>query len=98
MISVFLFSLVYSSYFNRELLLEMQKRERENKIGRSTSEQQEQQDEEKYDPNRYIVMELLKPAITENYIISWKSVYDNQSKLQKTKITNELGVYGVYLR
>jgi len=50
---------------------------------------------------RYIVMELLKPPITENVIVSSKS----QQKLANTgnlvhmsKITNELGIFGVLVR
>jgi hypothetical protein len=78
----------------------MKKRQgkRDQELRENSGSRNEQDDEEKYDPNRYIVMELLKPAITENYIISSKCVYDDRSKLKKTKITNELGVYGVYLR
>ncbi len=52
----------------------------------------------------YIVMELLKPLVSNNYIISSKLQAEKTSKLEeryrlkKVKITNELGIYGVYLR
>ncbi len=51
--------------------------------------------------NRYIVMELLKPPISKNVIISSTS----QQKLSTTgnlvqisNITNEIGIFGVLVR
>ena len=52
----------------------------------------------------YIVMELLKPLVSYNYIISPKLQAEaannvkQKYRLDKIKITNELGIYGVYLR
>ena len=59
--------------------------------------------DELYNRERYIVMELLKPAISENYIISpklqQKLVQSGKgSLLEKEKITNELGLYGVLVK
>lgn len=51
--------------------------------------------------NLFIVMDLIKPVYTENYIISPKSqqmLASSQQKLSKTQITNELGIYGVLVR
>jgi hypothetical protein len=60
-------------------------------------------DDELYNKERYIVMELLKPAISENYIISPKLQQNlvqsgKESLLEKENITNELGVYGVLVK
>jgi len=59
--------------------------------------------DELYNRERYIVMELLKPAISENYIVSpklqQKLVQSGKgSLLEKEKITNELGIYGVLVK
>lgn len=56
-----------------------------------------------YNKESFIVQELLKPLITENYIISPKIQQklvqsDNKDLLQKENITNELGVYGVLVK
>ena len=60
-------------------------------------------DNELYNKERYIVMELLKPVITENFIISPKLQHslvqsEKLSLLEKENITNELGVYGVLVK
>lgn len=59
--------------------------------------------DELYNRERYIVMELLKPVISENYIVSPKlqqklHLSNSEVLLQKEKITNELGVYGVLVK
>jgi hypothetical protein len=56
-----------------------------------------------YNKESFIVQELLKPLISENYIISPKIQQklvqsDNKDLLQKENITNELGVYGVLVK
>ena len=56
-----------------------------------------------FNKESFIVQELLKPLISENYIISPKlqqKLIQSESKelLQKEKITNELGVYGVLVK
>jgi hypothetical protein len=54
-----------------------------------------------YNKENYIVMELLKPFVTENYIISAKSqqqLIQNNSQVKKSKINNELGIYGVLVK
>ena len=47
-------------------------------------------------------MELLRPVITNNYIISPKSQMcakkNGDDSLTKIKITNELGIYGVIVQ
>lgn len=59
--------------------------------------------EERYNKNFYIVMEYLRPFVSHNYIISSKyqqQLYETgkQGTLEKKKITNELGVYGVLVK
>ena len=62
-----------------------------------------------YNKDLYIVMELLRPPVSQNYIISAKSqmkkynqnasnVEKKVSLLDKIEITNELGIYGVILK
>lgn len=56
-----------------------------------------------YNRDRYIVMELLKPSVTHNYLISAKSQHKNSQNgknvsLEKSYITNELGIYGVLVK
>ena len=56
-----------------------------------------------YNKESFIVQELLKPLISENYIISPKIQQklvqsDKKDLLQKENITNELGVYGVLVK
>lgn len=80
-------------FFNREILTNML----------NSSNLQESEIDELYNKERYIVMELLKPVISENYIISPKLQQklvqaNNQLLLNKEKITNELGVYGVLVK
>lgn len=59
--------------------------------------------EDRYNKNFYIVMEYLRPFVSHNYIISskhQKQLFENgkQGTLEKKKITNELGVYGVLVK
>ncbi|RNA00504.1 glutathione synthetase-like isoform X2 [Brachionus plicatilis] len=59
--------------------------------------------EDRYNKDFYIVMEYLRPLISHNYIISSKyqqKLYETgkQGTLEKKKITNELGVYGVLVK
>lgn len=54
-------------------------------------------------PNKdsFIVMDLIKPVATNNFIISskkQKGLKTIQSKFSKIKISNELGIYGVLVR
>jgi hypothetical protein len=56
-----------------------------------------------YNKDRYIVMELLKPSVTQNYLVSAKNQHKNSqngrnSILEKSYITNELGIYGVLVK
>jgi hypothetical protein len=56
-----------------------------------------------YNRDRYIVMELLKPSVTQNYLISAKNQQKNSQNgkndlLEKSYITNELGIYGVLVK
>ena len=49
----------------------------------------------------FVVMDVIKPTSSENYIISPKSQQkcsDSDQKLVKTQITNELGIFGVLVR
>lgn len=59
--------------------------------------------EDRYNKNFYIVMEYLRPLVSYNYIISSKYQQQQykegqQGNLEKKKITNELGVYGVFVK
>jgi hypothetical protein len=62
------------------------------------------QSDENEIPNKdlFIVMDLIKPVLTNNYIISPKGqqkLYNsNKKKLGKVQISNELGIYGVLVR
>jgi len=59
------------------------------------------EDETITNKQRYIVMELLKPPITENVIVSSKSqqkLANTGNLLHVSKITNELGIFGVLVR
>jgi hypothetical protein len=54
-------------------------------------------------PNKdlFIVMEKIKPVITDNYIVSPKQqakLHDSDQKLRKVQITNELGIFGVLVK
>ena len=49
----------------------------------------------------FVVMDVIKPTSSENYIISPKAQQkcsDSDQKLVKTRITNELGIFGVLVR
>ena len=59
------------------------------------------EDEVMTNKQRYIVMELLKPPITKNVIVSSKSqqkLASSGNLVQVSKITNELGIFGVLVR
>lgn len=58
-------------------------------------------DEDITNKNRYIVMELLKPRITDNILVSQGSqqiLAKTKSPLKTSKINNELGTYGVLVK
>ena len=71
----------------------------DNNLSSSTSDQ-----EDMYKKERFIVMELLRPLVSDNYIISPKSQQQSlyaklgDEYLKKIQITNEVGVYGVQVR
>ena len=56
----------------------------------------------KYKRELYIAMELLRPVVTNNFIISPKIQMNNKKLgkdcLNKISITNELGIYGVLVQ
>ena len=57
-----------------------------------------------YNRQRYIVMELLRPVISNNFLISARSQQSLRAKsgtrrlVEKAEITNELGVFGVLVK
>ncbi len=50
----------------------------------------------------YILMELLNPVVNENYIISANTISmakkGGKGLLEKIKITNEIGIFGVLVQ
>ena len=60
------------------------------------------QSDHKYKRDLYIIMELLRPVTSSNYIISPKLQMNAKKSggecLNKISITNELGVYGVLVQ
>ena len=50
----------------------------------------------------YILMELLKPVVNENFIISANSISMakklGKNSLEKTRITNEIGIFGALVQ
>ena len=50
----------------------------------------------------YILMELLNPVVNENYIISANTISMAKKRgkdlLEKIKITNEIGIFGVLVQ
>ncbi len=59
------------------------------------------EENEIYNKDRYVVMDILYPFVSENYIISSRreKIYNKNGDelLEKIKITNELGIYGVLI-
>lgn len=58
-------------------------------------------DEDVANKNRYIVMERLKPLITDNILVTQNSQHElakTKSPLKTSKIDNELGTYGVLVK
>ena len=50
----------------------------------------------------YILMELLNPVVNENFIISANSISMakklGKNSLEKTRITNEIGIFGALVQ
>lgn len=61
----------------------------------------DRENEDLLNKERYIVMELLKAPITENILVTPKmqqKFQETGNLHQRSKITNELGIFGVLVR
>lgn len=87
-----------------EMLLKIKDLENKSSTnGSQTNGNGSHEDKEMYNKDMYIVMELLRPVTSNNYIISPKSQLalskvGSSDLLSKMQITNELGIYGVLVR
>lgn len=85
---------------HREILNKILERE-QNGLSERNESQSPCGEEDLYKRDRYIVMERLRPVVSQNYFISPRNqmyLQRTSGKLEKTEVTNELGIYGVLVR